>query len=481
MFVAVFTTPGGQRMGYNSGITNDFRQGRLKEKNLMDTTSPWPRCPEAAAFFERQFAEFAAANPVIETMAKRFHAHAGVNLFHLVDHWTLPEGSVSPETLAGFGLVELTAAEGDRYWKHPDARLPLVRFKSRLSTPRLALHVEDVAFFAHQNNLTLDACHGDPDSRYECGHVALPNGELMPIARRGYAGFAPGTLDEGDRDSLEGVRTAFWNRNRAGDDIALTRDLQALFTEAAEVIGRDRAVEEFFGTERDYWMGRNRAGQWQYDRQQELGIGWSNHDHHTYRSSRTAFRSLMELWQTMGFIARERFYAGAEAGWGAQVLEHEVCPIILFCDLDIAPEELDIDFANTDLPERDTLGTIGLWCALHGDSIGKAGMHHLEAEFDFAKTDALHREAVCGVMNPFTDLPMLKQAFTQPEMWPVAKERVQALLERRLITPEQAEQFLTRGAAGSHLEILQRWEGFKGFNKTGVSSIILETDARRSH
>ena len=32
----------------------------------------------------------------------------------------------------------------------------------------------------------------------------------------------------------------------------------------------------------------------------------------------------------------------------------------------------------------------------------------------------------------------------------------------------------------SGLEVLQRWEGFKGFNKTGVSAIIQETDARRS-
>ncbi len=42
------------------------------------------------------------------------------------------------------------------------------------------------------------------------------------------------------------------------------------------------------------------------------------------------------------------------------------------------------------------------------------------------------------------------------------------------------ETFERTGAAGSHLEILQRWEGFKGFNKTGVSAIIRETDARRT-
>src|SRR5262249_50276941 len=169
----------------------------------------------------------------------------------------------------------------------------------------------------------------------------------------------------------------------------------------------DRATDEFFAAEREYYMTRNRAAKWQYEQQQKLGIGWANHDHHTYRCSRASFRATIELWHTFGFISRERFYAGVEAGWGAQGLEHPVSPVVIFADVDIAPEELDIDFASELLPLRDTLGTIGLWCALHSSSIGKAGMHHLEAEFDFAKAQALMEAAGFGVMAPFTDLPML--------------------------------------------------------------------------
>ena len=82
-------------------------------------------------------------------------------------------------------------------------------------------------------------------------------------------------------------------------------------------------------------------------------------------------------------------------------------------------------------------------------------------------------------MPPFTDLPMLKQAFTEAETWPVDPHRAAALFERGLITAEQRDHFVSSGAHGSHLEILQRWEGFKGFNKTGVSAIIQETDARK--
>ena len=81
-------------------------------------------------------------------------------------------------------------------------------------------------------------------------------------------------------------------------------------------------------------------------------------------------------------------------------------------------------------------------------------------------------------MKPFTDFSVLKQAFTQPEMWTVDRERLAPLIACGAITREQAETFATTGAAGSHLEILQRWEGFKGFNKAGVNAIIRETDAR---
>ncbi len=229
-------------------------------------------------------------------------------------------------------------------------------------------------------------------------------------------------------------------------------------------------------------MSRNAAAYWQYQEQQKkLGIGWANHDHHTYRSSRDRFRALMQLFLTLGFEMRERFYAGAEAGWGAQILEHPVSRVVIFADVDMSPEELDIDFANQDLPPRKELGTIGLWCELHGSSIAQAGMHHLEAEFDYKQVQANLENAGFSVMPPFTDLPMLKQAFTQPELWPVAPERLQKLLAAGSITPEQAAKFQTQGAAGSHLEILQRWEGFKGFNKTGVSDIIRATDARNEN
>jgi len=107
-------------------------------------------------------------------------------------------------------------------------------------------------------------------------------------------------------------------------------------------------------------------------------------------------------------------------------------------------------------------------------------MHHLEAMFDF---DALRKqleEDGVKTMKPFTNFTYLRQAFTEGERWPVSEKRIQRLLDERLITTKQADQFREQGAIGSHLENLERNDGFKGFNQTGVSEIIAATDPRKN-
>jgi len=245
------------------------------------------------------------------------------------------------------------------------------------------------------------------------------------------------------------------------------------------LVDRDAACELFFAEERGFWEARNRAGQIQKRRQDRLGLGWGNHDHHTFRCSREHFADLMEFLAKLGFQKRERYYAGAEAGWGAQILEQAVAGIVVFADVDLMPEETAVDFSSQRLPPAPALRTVGLWCGLHGDSFLQAGMHHLEARFDFARLrDQLAGEGV-ATMKPFSDFAFLRQAFTEGERWPVRPARVAALLRQKLITPEQAEGFRRDGALGSHLENLQRKGGFKGFNQKSVSAIIAATDPRK--
>jgi hypothetical protein len=248
-----------------------------------------------------------------------------------------------------------------------------------------------------------------------------------------------------------------------------------------ELVGRDLACHLVFLEERAFWENHNRAAQVQKRRQDALGLGWANHDHHTFRSSREHFVDLMGLLDKLGFERRERYYTGAQAGWGAQISEQPVEGIVSFCDVDLQPDETQVDFSRRGLGPQKKLGTIGLWVGLHGESILDAGMHHLECRFDHNL--ARDQMALAGVetMKPFSDLSFLKQAFTQGEKWPVRRERAERLLHGGYITKDQFEQFMAAGAIGSHLENLQRRGGFKGFNQKSVSVIIEATDPRKQH
>ncbi len=106
-------------------------------------------------------------------------------------------------------------------------------------------------------------------------------------------------------------------------------------------------------------------------------------------------------------------------------------------------------------------------------------MHHLEAQFDFdALRDGLKAEAGIETMKPFSDFPFLRQAFTAGERWPVPRLRLDRLLELGWIDADQHAKFLREGAIGSHLENLQRREGYKGFNQQAVGAILAATDPR---
>ena len=58
--------------------------------------------------------------------------------------------------------------------------------------------------------------------------------------------------------------------------------------------------------------------------------------------------------------------------------------------------------------------------------------------------------------------------------------RVDNLESSGLLTHEQAEDFRINGAIGSHLENLERNEGFKGFNQPGIDGVLRIIDPRKN-
>ncbi len=452
----------------------------------------WSTQPEAAKLVRQLTQRCCDANPHIGELAARMRAETGTRLIDWLDHIGLPKGDDDAERLHPTGFTQ-KAEDGHSVWRHSGGLFPPIVIRSSHCLG-LGIQVESIEAFLQAHAWTAPAT-GRPASGGSAPHADLPPAgsplrelrvscqddvELWIVERHGCSGFAAAPTKQEQLDAAARCYEAFLARPRdlASDEQGFSETIPRI-GQAVDQIGVDRACDRFFAAERVYWQSRNRAARVQKERQDRLGLGWANHDHHTYRSSRDCFARLIGALELLGFQCRERFYAGREAGWGAQVLEQPRAGIVIFADVDLSPAEIMGDFAHEQLPSRSELGTVGLWCKLHGESFLQAGMHHLECQFEF--DEARRQLAAAGIetMDPFTDFAHLRQAFTEPEQWPVAEKRIAAALADGSIDEAQAEQFRKQGAVGSHLEILERNDGYKGFNQTGISDIIQRTDPRR--
>lgn len=434
----------------------------------------WHPEPEATNLLAGRIQALILACPYLDQLEERLLRSCGTRLFDWVDTlhvWTDTD-------LAASGFLPGSGDLQGR-WYHPKATLPYVVNDGRsliyLRADRVA---STLLALGNDRQATI---HGSPTASlrwatlYQDAEI-----EVRVIERHGdVRDPESGNFTVADSAELARVTEALLLRPRnLGDERDSFQHAQSLIREAIEALGVDRTCELFFETERAYWQSRNDAAQVQKFRQDRFGLGWANHDHHTYRSSREHYADLIQTLELLGMTCRERFYAGVEAGWGAQVLEQPAARIVVFADVDMAPEELHGDFAHGILEPRDQLGTVGIWVALHGEAILQAGMHHLECQFSFDAARAQLSQSGVRAMSPFTNYRYLRQAFTEGQRWPVSEDRIHRALARGWISQGEADTFRKHGAIGSHLEILERNDGYKGFNQTGVSDIIRRTDAR---
>ncbi|MEX2316527.1 MAG: hypothetical protein WD669_05205 [Pirellulales bacterium] len=456
----------------------------------------WEVQPAASLWVARTVTALEERNPPISRLRHVLHDETGTRLVDWVDHLALAEKSSSngaprlADELTEIGYVRQSESDADAsVWRHPLGMFPPVLVDG--GREGMAIRVDSVddalehlpRFLNLASPQVTDAVgiasqSGGP---YRQTLLAEENGVALWLTERhGWPGFQPPKVDRAQIDAAKKHLNVFLHRQRAHATVEQAfQHTSQLVTAAAAEIGTAWTCDLFYYGEREYWQSRNHAARVQYERQNRLGLGWANHDHHTYRSSRRSFHQLITVLEQMGFQCRERFYAGREAGWGAQVLEQPDCRIVIFADVDLSPDEVLCDFAHEPLADRDALGTVGVWCELQGEAFFEAGMHHLECQFDFDAARAQLAELGIETLAPFTNFPYLRQAFTKGEIWQVDPARVDRLLKAGRITAEHAERFLRDGVLGSHLEILERNDGYKGFNQTGISDIITRTDPRR--
>lgn len=465
----------------------------------------WKEWPEAERLVHSFLTEFLLNNAFAKTFSEHLLNETSTNLIDWVDHVVVSGGTTAIHQLRSMGYAyEFVAAEPNSVVLfYPQADFPRIVVDeheiSEIKVMAVAVKCGDLGFFREVfekrfgPQVKLGFTEGSLWGSY-CRTAVL---DYFPtfyiVQRRGFRGMVPVRLDREQEDairktanlwclkrfrypspdtSLEGVALYLAEKRRIREIIDYAEQL-------VKIVGTGVAAEIVMANERSYWQKRNAAGRFQKERQDKLGLGWANHDHHTFRSSRRHFRALIKFFETLGFKCRERFHAGSEAGWGAQILDHPESDVVIFADVDLAPEEVLNDFAHEPLKSRKKLGTIGLWCALHGESILQAGMHHLEIQCNFDRFRKDFETVGQKVMKPFSDLPMLRQAFTEGERWPVPDSTLQRLLKSKKITEEQFVSFKRDGAIGSHLEHLWRGGGYKGFNQKGINEIILAVDPRK--
>lgn len=442
----------------------------------------WKLYQEAEDYLKAWVLDFLDNNKFAKELAEELETQTSTRLFDWIDYIRIPEICIDINKLADLQFLENKHIElppNTRLFHNPGSIFfPILVNKE--DHFELALKVEDIDDFnsVHANGSLIE---GEQFSKLRKLKVSQEGDHcLTAVERRGYSGF----VIRGSTDIAEYLAALelFSSREREFDEN--NEELKAFEVLARKILRElhiPRMADAFFRAERKYWESRNKAARVQKARQDELGMGWGNHDHHTFRSSRKNFIHLIRILELMGMVPRESFYAGAQAGWGAQVLEHPDCNIVVFADVDMGIDEKQTDFAHMGLVSRDKLGTVGLWVGLHGESIMQAGLHHLAVKVDFEKQE---NELLLGngikIMAPFSNFKFLKQDFTYGENWQVNESPARYLMDTGLITREQYHKFLNSGALGSHLENIERNQGFKGFNQESVSVIISETDPRKA-
>ena len=432
----------------------------------------WREQPSAEAFLRAFVAAELSQSRAIRAYADALRAGTGVRLRDIIDYVEFRDERVI-HALEAAGWAE----EEPGLWCNRAGRFPpFVRNGSRTT---LFLRVESVERFVRvvDPGARID---GEPHGPARRAYVFVDQGSRMGvIERNGYAGYDPaGAPPERIRQARLHLQS-FRSRRRHYDDVeAGLAFTESLVERAVADLGPHWACDLWLRAERDYWMLRCPAARFQKDRQDRMGIGWSNIDHHTYDGSRRHFRHTIRILKRLGYELREMIYAGELAGWGSQILEQPVIGSTIFADVDLAPHELEIDFAHDPLPELDRHRRAGLVSALHGESILEAGLNHVAGLYDRKALHGQLEQAGFGLMAPFSDTNRLYQELTEGSWAAVDPARVDRLEAEGHLDADQAEDIRLNGAILSHLENIERNDGYKGFNKPGIDGVLRKLDPR---
>lgn len=431
----------------------------------------WTSQPLAEATLQQLLRDRLASCPPAQAFSTSLLEGTGVRLRDILDHLTFDD-DFTAERIESAGWTM-----ADDVWRHDGGYFP--EFIRRPGPPTAWFRVESVDCFAHAHH-PAHAIEGTSHGPARSVLAFIGDGTRFgAFERAGYSGFEIPTVDPSLVRVARIHLQAFLARRRQFDTVEQGLDhTEALVDAAVGELGPHWACDLWLRAERAYWMSRCRSGRLQKERQDAIGVGWCNIDHHTYDGSRRHYRDTIRILEKLGYELREMLYAGELAGWGSQILEQPTLKSTIFADVDLAPDELAIDFAHEELPDLPQHKRAGILSVLHGESILEAGLNHVAGLYDHRALQAQLRAEGIETMMPFSDFPQLYQELTHGDWAAVDPERVDLLEAEGHIPPEEAEQIRVNGAIVAHLENIERNDGFKGFNRDGIDSVLRKLDPR---
>ena len=432
----------------------------------------WTVHPEAEALVAGVLDRALAACPAAADYAAALRERAGVRLRDLLDALTVGPGLLADAAALGW-------IDDGGVWRNADGFFPpLLPGGDEIV---VGFRVESVDRFLVATGVTASV-RGAPFAPLRLADAFTgPGVRFVAVERAGATGFAvddpPAADIRAARLTLQTFRTRRRRFDTVEDGLAHT---ERLVDAAVAAIGPHRACDLWLTAEREYWMSRCPAGARQKARQDALGIGWANIDHHTYDGSRAHFAGTVRILEKLGYELREMLYAGALAGWGSQILEQPAIGSTIFADVDLAPHETALDFAHDPLPPLDKHRRAGIISVMHGESILEGGLNHVAGLYDQVALRRVLAAEGQATMAPFSDFPFLYQELTEGDWAPVDPARVDALEAAGHIGAREAEDFRLNGAIAAHLENLERNDGYKGFNMPGIDGVLRVIDPRRN-
>lgn len=442
-------------------------------RHLAYRDRDWQPQPDAEATLRGWLAERLERNAAAAAFAAALLEGTAIRLRDLVDHVVFAD----PATRAAIEAAGWSETESG-VWRNPDGMFPpFVAGEAET----VWMRVEAVAQFvdAHRTSAPIEGEPLAPLRRV----LAFPAKDTSfgVLERNGSPAFTPLADDAEERRIARITLQRFRARRRQFDTVeAGLAHTEALVDAAIADLGSPhRACALWLMAEREYWQMRCHAAQVQKARQDALGVGWANIDHHTYDSSRAHYQHTIAILEKLGYELREMLYAGDMAGWGSQVLEQPVIGSTIFADVDLAPHEVDLDFAHEPLPVLDKHRRAGILCALHGESILEQGLNHVACFYDQKAMRGQMAELGIRMMPPFSDMPHLYQELTFGDWAAVDPARVDSLEIAGHLPADEAERIRAEGAIITHLENIERNEGYKGFNKPGIDGVLQKLDPRR--